>query len=382
MWLAACAVSVVAAGGWERWWGEAYSLAKGMIICLVVVALIWTRESLRRTQITLLVVGAIMGGFTVHQFTTESWQLSYFGLGNFRLQGMAGTVERHRASGPIGDPNFYAQFLLVLIALAIERVWNERSRAVSVLAATALFGLTAALAFTYSRGGYLAFAFLILLSALIATVWKPPLRRVLLSVALVAAALPLGGDTALHRLSTIGHLLQPQKGSTPADPESDSRTEAEQRFGRILDDYGFPGRVSENLSALMMFADHPIVGVGSGGFGLHYAEYADRIGIDQRPMRAAHNLYLEVAAETGCVGIAAFIFLLASLFVGVAKTYRHLVAAGEVDLGRSVAGLGMALVAYLLAASTLHLGYHTIFWLLVGIIFGAANLSPTADSSE
>ena len=168
----------------------------------------------------------------------------------------------------------------------------------------------------------------------------------------MAAALPLGGDTALHRLSTIGHLLQPHKGSTPADPESDSRTEAEQRFGRILDDYGFPGRVSENLSALMMFADHPIVGVGSGGFRLRYAEYADRIGIDQRPMREAHNLYLEVAAETGVVGIAAFIFLFASLFVGLITTYRRLVAAGEVDLGRSVAGLGMALVAYLLAAST------------------------------
>jgi O-antigen ligase len=76
--------------------------------------------------------------------------------------------------------------------------------------------------------------------------------------------------------------------------------------------------------AVRSFADHPLIGVGAGGF---QAEW-----LRERPFREgvrdAHSLYLETAAELGLVGLA----LLALLFGGVAAAARRALpaAAGSV----------------------------------------------------
>ena len=52
--------------------------------------------------------------------------------------------------------------------------------------------------------------------------------------------------------------------------------------------------------ALRTFADHPLIGVGSGGF---QAEWL-RERPFREPVRDAHSLYLETLAELGLVGFA------------------------------------------------------------------------------
>jgi hypothetical protein len=79
--------------------------------------------------------------------------------------------------------------------------------------------------------------------------------------------------------------------------------------------------------AARSFADHPLIGVGAGGF---QAEW-----LRERPFREgvrdAHSLYLETAAELGIVGLA----LLALLFGGIAAAARRALPA----LAGSVAAL-------------------------------------------
>jgi O-antigen ligase len=53
--------------------------------------------------------------------------------------------------------------------------------------------------------------------------------------------------------------------------------------------------------ALGVFADHPVAGVGTGGFR---AEWRDRREISENALDA-HSLYLETAAELGLAGLAA-----------------------------------------------------------------------------
>ena len=51
--------------------------------------------------------------------------------------------------------------------------------------------------------------------------------------------------------------------------------------------------------ALDAFADHPLAGVGSGGFRVEWLRERDVV----EPARDAHSLYLETAAELGLVGL-------------------------------------------------------------------------------
>ena len=81
--------------------------------------------------------------------------------------------------------------------------------------------------------------------------------------------------------------------------------------------------------ALRSFADHPVEGVGSGGFRVEWRR--ERKVAD--PAQDAHSLYIETAAELGLVGL----LLLAVAFAGVVMSAR---------LGAREAGLIAALVVW------------------------------------
>jgi hypothetical protein len=69
----------------------------------------------------------------------------------------------------------------------------------------------------------------------------------------------------------------------------------------------FRGRTSEVVVAWRIFMDHPVFGVGLKNYKYYYQDYAQPLGWDKRrEERSAHNLFLEIAAETGLVGLAAF----------------------------------------------------------------------------
>ena len=63
------------------------------------------------------------------------------------------------------------------------------------------------------------------------------------------------------------------------------------------------------------FADHPLLGVGAGGFQVEWL----RERRFEESVRDAHSLYLETAAELGLAGLAALLAMLA----GVALAARR-----------------------------------------------------------
>ena len=74
-----------------------------------------------------------------------------------------------------------------------------------------------------------------------------------------------------------------------------------------LSDVGTSDRVFMWQSALRMIADRPLLGHGLNTFMSKYLEYW--VGGERMP-RYAHNCYLQMAAETGLIGLAAFVALL------------------------------------------------------------------------
>ena len=208
--------------------------------------------------------GALLAALTAFQFLTGSFGTSFLGFGQAAVQNIVGGVDDVRISGPIGDPNFYAQLLVMLTPLALDRAFAEprRSRRLAAWGAAAL--MAASIVFTFSRGGILALGVVVLLMLL----RRPARWRALAALALAAAlAVPFLPSGYLDRLTALG-----QVGTVESNTDVSIR-----------------GRTAEAGAGWGMFMDHPLTGVGLGNYAGHYQEYARSLGIEvkRRGSRAA-----------------------------------------------------------------------------------------------
>ena len=85
-------------------------------------------------------------------------------------------------------------------------------------------------------------------------------------------------------------------------------------------------------AGLRMIAANPVMGVGSGNFGLYKQVWAD--AFPEGP-NLAHNTYIELAAELGLPALAAFLFLIWRTFRSLRRAERRAVAAGRETVART-----------------------------------------------
>jgi len=130
-------------------------------------------------------------------------------------------------------------------------------------------------------------------------------------------------------------------------------------------------------SALKMFHDHPVFGVGLGMYEKlikepRYAlssDYPNKIHI---LYLHAHNIYLEILAEMGVVGLLAFTFLFLSYFYKVSVALKGIKNENYLAVIIGIASLVVASLVSGVAASIITVGVNEtfIFWILLGISLG------------
>ncbi|PON15585.1 hypothetical protein C2W62_22995 [Candidatus Entotheonella serta] len=126
-----------------------------------------------------------------------------------------------------------------------------------------------------------------------------------------------------------------------------------------------------------------IFGVGLNNYPVHYRRYAQRIGLDLRHEdRSAHNLYLQIAAETGLLGLSSFGLLLWVMFRGLRQTYLLFSQAGKTHEAEMVMSFFIAVVGYLIAAVFLHSAYPRYFWFLFGIALAIDHIGKTTNKNR
>jgi len=107
------------------------------------------------------------------------------------------------------------------------------------------------------------------------------------------------------------------------------------------------------------------------------------IGLDaRREERAAHSLYLEVAAEHGVLGIAVFGGMLAFALAGVYRSREAFRAAGDTEHFQLTTAIGIAFAGFLFGSMFLHLSYPRFFWLMFAIAMAVAGLSIEAVAAR
>jgi O-antigen ligase len=134
-----------------------------------------------------------------------------------------------------------------------------------------------------------------------------------------------------------------------------------------------------------MFTDHPLIGVGPGNYSEHFQEYADQPGMTMRSFdnfghqQFPHNLYLEVAAETGIAGLLAFFAVIASTMISLYVAYRSFMNAEAARTANMVASLALSITAFLATSLFLHGTYIRYLWLLVAVSAAARQIGRQAE---
>ena len=310
-----------------------------------------------------------------------------------------------RRSGTFGDPNIAARFfaialIIVLSAFAASALARRpsgnpaasgrRRFALGLLAIGAIAAiLGVADVLTLSRIGWL--------SAVVALVlWLPiAFERRLVGVGMLAFVLAFVGylalaPTASNRASSVAadaitrigagdaggdDILLPDL-TLPADPTA--VTPLDGVIERLpLDSVR---RYLIRAGVAMTF-DHPLFGVGVGGFdGELRSEYWKYVPIDRRgsPTTLLHTDLMRVIAETGLIGLAAWILLLACAAATVVRAMRS----GPPGVRLTAWAAGTALVVILLASQFAGRFYtEPYLWLALGTLLAVAGSRPDPVTS-
>lgn len=121
-------------------------------------------------------------------------------------------------------------------------------------------------------------------------------------------------------------------------------------------------------AALRVTADYPLFGVGLGAFGRAYPAYRNPAALDETAP-FAHNVFLNFLAETGFLGLAAFLVLCVAGLQAMGRWWSRS-PPGERYLAGTVLATTVALLATQLFDTTvmlLHLGISLFVLLALGV---------------
>src|SRR6266498_1010809 len=323
---------------------------KDALIAIVVVALLRRPQQFRHVIYTLLVIGIFIGSLSVYQYLTGNFGSDYGGFAVARYMNIVGGTNDYRLTGPVGDPNFFAQVMVVLALLGVERLVHDQRMWVKLLAGACAAISALTVVFTFSRGAIVAMAVSL---AIFFWIYRLKPMQTIVILVLGMVLLLFVPSTFFDRILTIRDVLPSSNGEI-----------------NVREDHAIQGRVSENLTAWAMFTQHPLTGVGLNNFPSLYQDYTKSIGLaPSASQRSPHNLYLEVAAETGIIGLAVFLIMVILAFRSILIARKKFMEAGLDDYSHMVTGFAIAFGGYMLSAVFVHAAYPRYFYLLLGIAF-------------
>lgn len=269
-----------------------------------------------------------------------------------------------RYGGPLPDSNFWGRHLIMGVPLAgalIVRAARSGRQRVALGWTGAMLALLIGVYLTQSRGTFIA-------TAVVFVVWSlasgPTARRWgLMSLPLAALVFLLPGIG--NRLVTVATEVSDSGPDYGVDPS-------------IL------GRKAVQEISWAMFRDRPMFGFGPDVFKLSIPRYAGMVhtavlSFEPGP-DAPHNIYAQLAAESGIVGLLGWTIFVGGFIACIAiRVVRLSTVNAESDRSLAAAVLA-ALVGWSVASIFLHLAYFRTFAIMLAFAGALASAaSPDLD---
>jgi len=305
------------------------------VLAVAVARLPWKRVGLWALYAELTVMGLVFSVVGFYQYETRTV------FENPKVINSNAYAAFFRVNSVFWDPSVYGRFLVVAMIPSVVLIVRGRSPRIVWAAAVALGVTWFGLLISFSQSSFAALLVAVIGVAFVAWRW-----RALLAVGL--AVVVLGGLAVAQ--PTVRRSIEHHTKSGLNSASS--------------------GRYSLVANGIRIAVAHPVRGVGVGGFQHAYAKRVQRLhGKKNLKTAASHDTPVTVAAETGLIGFALFVWLLVACGSDVVRTRR---------LVPFAAGLS-------LAAILVHSLFYSDFfedpttWLLLGLVAFAL---PPAHAPE
>jgi hypothetical protein len=334
---------------------------EGVLLYFFLTNIIRTPLMLKRVIWVLLISGALIGGLSLYQQVTGTFDNNYggfaqvagsFGTGQENLQGQ---IEQSRLMGSVGEQNRYAQNMLMLVPLGLFQLWIYRSTRVRILAITLTGLIVIGGALAFSRGAAVGFVMMILIFVFLRYIKFYQFLLLVLGAVLILAAFPQY-TVRLQSLSAISDV-------SSAD-------------GAIR------GRATDILAALLIFKDHPLVGVGPDMVRYYTQDYSREVGfrfLTNNPQ--AHSLFPGIAAESGILGLICFLLILYIPLRDLARV-RTRWRVSHPDWSYLATAFFQVLICYIMTGLFLHLSYMRFLFLMIALAVVASSFKDEETVAE
>jgi len=125
LYILALYISMLFAGNYDVTIVAFTDRAKDILGGVLVFLLIQRPSSFRNAIWGLILAGIIMGSISVFQYVTGAFSQNFWGFGGWQSD-FTGGISRERLTGPYANPNAYAQVLVSIVPLALDRLWHGR----------------------------------------------------------------------------------------------------------------------------------------------------------------------------------------------------------------------------------------------------------------
>jgi len=340
----------------------------GPLLYFIVVNNVHDEHQVNRLLTSLLIISSLLGIYGIFQYKGIDFAFWKANIG------------RQQVFGLFGNVNYFAEYLIVPLSLAISLFFTARNHTHKILLLVGILAMGGSIILTFTRGSYLAigisslFMFFLYLTSRGKGFIKEHkkififiLALIILITFLFALPNPLNKPgTAISKIKSRISISQLNKDSS---------------LKRRKAIWGF---------TTLMIKDHPLLGSGLGTFKYNSLSYQAKF-FDQGENRRlypygiadkVHNEYLQLWAELGIISFGIFLWLIISYFNYGIKLLKRL--KDEYKQG-IVIGLMGGVVAVLIDAVfgfPLHLpATLVLFWLFIGL-FVSLNHSENHTGQE
>jgi O-antigen ligase len=291
----------------------------------------------------LLAVSGLIAGFTVLiQYFTG---YTFSNIGTYHDYMSFNVI---RPTGVFGDPNFAALNLNIVLLLFYALIKKEDNKYSLWLCTAGFMVCSFAIILTQSRGGLIS---LLLIFLYIFHVEKMRIKY-LIFFALIGIGIIYFIIQSPEFLNAMNYRYMVTKNLI-SDIQNDD-------FGRIY--YA--------KQALVMIADAPFWGLGIG----QYSEGLFKVSFESN---ITHNIYLEIGAEQGLIGLSIFAYLIFSFF----SVLKHINKRTQTKISLQLFSvcIGGGLFIFFINGLLLSALHEKIFWVLLSFILVLDRLKYSSE---
>jgi len=298
---------------------------------LVIVVSLRTEKDVSMAVKVYVVSACLQALYSVYTIVAVSMGFEYLLL--------PGTFMRGRGAGTFGEPVFFGAFMTIAVFLNVYLIRLGRIWAIVFMMNIA------GLLLSFSTAAYFALGVGMVTMLFRRRSWKP------VSLAAIVIGIIVYSVSSFFPSKYLEGAIYKPFFNNP------SRLE----------------RLSTAKAGLRAWEERPIFGVGHGVFPYIRGDLAP---IEEIYGARPNNVYLDILAETGTVGILVSIWVFSMLLVGISKC-RHAVS-------ESIRRFGLIGLPLLLSLATSFLGLQSIkyffIWALLGILGAAFNIAAAKET--